>query len=57
LPPLKQEVLSIHQQLPTIGIDDMVNALEIAAAGKTQRAAEILKSLHRRHTTIRQNED
>jgi hypothetical protein len=46
---IKKEALSIHQQLPTIRIDDMVNALDFAG-GKTIRAAEILSVLHHRRS-------
>jgi hypothetical protein len=42
--------------LPTLRVNDVINASTFSE-GKTLRAAEILETLHRRRTTLRQNKD
>jgi hypothetical protein len=40
---------AVHQQLPTIGIDDLVAAITYAE-GKPRHAARILAALHKRRS-------
>jgi hypothetical protein len=46
---IKVEAARIHQQRPTIRVDEMINAL-CWCEGKSVRAAEILETLHRRRS-------
>jgi hypothetical protein len=53
---IKVEAVRIHQRRPTIGVDDVINALTFSE-GRTLRAAEIIETLHRRRSVQRRNED
>jgi hypothetical protein len=53
---IKTEAVRIHQQRPTIRVDDVINVLTFSE-GRTLRAAEIIETLHRRRSVLWRNED